>query len=135
MRFLLAEKKLLFIINVDWFFISHRLPIALKAISQGYNVTIACHFTTHRHEIEEMGLKTIEIPFNRSGSGFFYEIKTLLLLRRMIKLENPSIVHAVTIKPVLYSGLVLKTLRDKISFVAAISGLGYVLQRIIQERN
>lgn len=120
------NKNILFIVNVDWFFVSHRLPIALKAISDGYNVTLACHFTTHRSEIEDMGLKTIEIPFNRSGSGFFNEIKTLLLLRRIIKLENPSIVHAVTIKPVLYSGLVLKTLRNNISFVAAISGLGYV---------
>ncbi|EPF2679529.1 glycosyltransferase family 4 protein [Vibrio vulnificus] len=122
----MADKKILFIINVDWFFVSHRLPIALKAISQGYNVTIACHFTTHRREIEEMGLKTIEVPFNRSGSGFFNEIKTLFLLRRIIRLEKPSVVHAVTIKPVLYSGLVLKTICDKISFVAAISGLGYV---------
>ncbi|MFP8843613.1 glycosyltransferase family 4 protein [Shewanella baltica] len=120
------NKNLIFIVNVDWFFVSHRLPIALKAISEGYNVTIACHFTTHRCEIEEMGLKTIEVPFNRSGSSFFNEIKTLFLLRRIIRSEKPSIVHAVTIKPVLYSGLVLKTLRDKISFVAAISGLGYV---------
>ena len=29
-------RKILFIVNVDWFFISHRLPIALKAKSQGF---------------------------------------------------------------------------------------------------
>ena len=31
-------KKLFFVTNVDWFFISHRLPIALNAIQQGYEV-------------------------------------------------------------------------------------------------
>jgi len=31
-----VKKKLLFIVNVDWFFISHRLPIALKALEAGY---------------------------------------------------------------------------------------------------
>ena len=31
-------KKLFFVTNVDWFFISHRLPLALNAIQQGYEV-------------------------------------------------------------------------------------------------
>ena len=38
-------KKILFIVNVDWFFISHRLPIALAAIKQGYEVHVACGIT------------------------------------------------------------------------------------------
>jgi hypothetical protein len=38
-------KKILFIVNVDWFFVSHRLPIALKAINEGYEVHLACSFT------------------------------------------------------------------------------------------
>ena len=38
-------RKILFIVNVDWFFISHRLPIALAAIKQGYEVHVACGIT------------------------------------------------------------------------------------------
>ena len=34
-------KKILFVVNVDWFFISHRLPIALEALKKGYEVHIA----------------------------------------------------------------------------------------------
>ena len=34
-------KKLLFIVNTDWFFLSHRLPIAKEALNQGYEVLIA----------------------------------------------------------------------------------------------
>ena len=37
--------KILFITNVDWFFVSHRLEIGLKAISEGYEVHLATSFT------------------------------------------------------------------------------------------
>lgn len=122
----MVNKKLLFVVNVDWFFISHRLPIAKKAINEGFSVVIACHFTSHREELESMGFKTIEVPFNRSGSGVVGELITLLKLRKVLKQEMPSIIHTVTIKPVLYSGIVLKTFSHRIQYVAAISGLGYV---------
>ncbi|GEB69769.1 galacturonosyltransferase [Pseudoalteromonas carrageenovora] len=118
--------KLLFLVNVDWFFISHRLPIAQEALKQEYDVTIACHFTEHKQELINMGFNVAELPFSRSGGSIGNELKTLKAIRNLIKQEQPSVIHAVTIKPVLYAGLVLKTIKQKIPFVAAISGLGYV---------
>jgi len=120
------DKKILFLVNVDWFFISHRLPIALEAQEKGYKVTIACHFTKHRQELIAMGFTIVDIPFSRSGSGVINELNTLKNIREVINEVNPSLIHAVTIKPVLYTGLVLKTIKRNIPFVAAISGLGYV---------
>jgi glycosyltransferase involved in cell wall biosynthesis len=120
------DKKILFLINVDWFFISHRLPIALEAQDKGYVVTIACHFTKHKKELINMGFSVVDIPFSRSGSGIINELNTLKNIRKVIKEVNPSLIHAVTIKPVLYTGLVLKSINRNIPFVAAISGLGYV---------
>lgn len=122
----IKNERLLFLVNVDWFFISHRLPIAIEAKDRGYNVTIACHFTKHKQELCDMGFNVIDIPFSRSGGGVINELKTLKCIRRVLKEVNPSLIHAVTIKPVLYTGLVLKTLKHYIPFVAAISGLGYV---------
>ncbi len=37
----LTKTKLLFVVNVDWFFMSHRLPIALEAMRRGYEVHLA----------------------------------------------------------------------------------------------
>jgi hypothetical protein len=34
------SKKLFIIINVDWFFLSHRKEIALEAIKKGFDLTI-----------------------------------------------------------------------------------------------
>lgn len=37
-----VAKKPLFVVNVDWlFFVSHRLPIAIEAMQQGYDVHLA----------------------------------------------------------------------------------------------
>ena len=33
-------KKLFIVVNVDCFFLSHRLPVALEALKAGWNVTI-----------------------------------------------------------------------------------------------
>lgn len=51
--------KLLFIVNVDWFFISHRLPIASDTIEQGYKEYTACGFTDHKSELEAFGIVSL----------------------------------------------------------------------------
>jgi glycosyltransferase involved in cell wall biosynthesis len=120
------KSKILIVVNVDWFFVSHRLPIAIQAIKEGYEVHLSCCFTDKKEELRGMGLVLHEINFSRSGNGLLNEIKTLKNLRTVIKEVNPCLIHAVTIKAVLYSGLLINTLKQKPAFVAAISGLGYV---------
>ncbi|EOZ5531036.1 glycosyltransferase family 4 protein [Vibrio metschnikovii] len=118
--------KLLFIVNVDWFFVSHRLPIAQKALKQGYKVTLACYFTEHKQDLIDMGFNVVDLPFTRSGGSIGNDLKTIKAIRDLVIQQQPSIIHAVTIKPVLYTGLALKNIKKDVPFVAAISGLGYV---------
>lgn len=118
-------KKILFVVNVDWFFISHRLPIALEAKKNGYDVTIACHFTEYSQSLIDMGFSVANVPFSRSGGGALNELNTIKCISKLIQKVNPSLIHAVTIKPVLYTGLALKAVNRDIPLVAAISGLGY----------
>jgi len=117
--------RLLFIINVDWFFISHRLPIARRALESGYEVTVACKFTVHKEELASQGFNVVDIPFNRSGGSFASELRTVRMLKTLIDDLEPSLIHAITIKPVLYTGLALKAIKQDIPLIAAISGLGY----------
>ena len=49
-------KKILFVVNVDWFFISHRLPIALAAIEKGYEVHLTCLITDKKKILEDHGV-------------------------------------------------------------------------------
>ncbi|WP_445427646.1 glycosyltransferase family 4 protein [Alishewanella sp. HL-SH05] len=118
-------KKIIFLVNVDWFFISHRLPIAIAAKNSGYDVHIACNFTEHYVLLESYGFTLHHIPFDRSGGGIRHELNTLFRIRQVFKDVKPELVHAVTIKPVLYGGLVGRVLGIK-NMVYAVSGLGLV---------
>lgn len=116
--------KIIYIVNVDWFFISHRLPIALQAIELGHEVHLVCKDTGRVSGLTSLGIVVHPIAFNRSGKSILQEIRVLRELHRLFKSLQPDIIHAVTIKPVLYSGLVLHLLKD-IPAVFAVSGLGY----------
>ncbi len=118
-------KKLLFVVNVDWFFLSHRLPIALKAQQGGFEVHIATGVTDKLNVLQSYGLKVHPLVLERGGLGVFNAAKTLFELRRIIKAVKPDVVHLVTIKPVLLGGFVARWLRVP-ALVSAVSGLGYV---------
>jgi glycosyltransferase involved in cell wall biosynthesis len=119
--------KLLFVVNIDWFFISHRLPIAIEAKKRGFDVTLICENTGRKNDIESLGIDFIELPFSRSNRlNPFNEIRYLLFLRMQYKRLKPDIVHHVSIKPILYGTLIIKFLRTKPSVVNAISGMGYL---------
>jgi len=117
--------KILFLVNADWAFIINRLPIAIAAKERGYDVHIACHFTGKESFLESFGFNVHFIPFNRNASNPFKEVFTLFKVRELLFKIKPDLLHAVTIKPVLYGGLMCRLL-PKCAFVAAISGLGIV---------
>lgn len=119
------KPRLLFIVNVDWFFVSHRLPIALEALQQGYDVHLACQVTNHQQTIENMGIRVHPIDLSRSGLSLWLEFKSIYQIFKIVKLVQPELVHLVTIKPVIYGGIVSRIAKIH-GRVASVSGLGYV---------
>lgn len=119
------SKKLLFVVNVDWFFLSHRLPIALRAKETGFEVHIATGVTDKLKLLKSYGFVVHPLALVRSGVGAFNALKTILELRIIFKAVKPDVVHLVTIKPVLLGGLLARWLRVP-ALVSAVSGLGFV---------
>lgn len=118
-------KRLLLVVNDANFFLSHRLPIALAAKDSGFDVHIATTPVSGAKKITDHGLIFHNIPFSRSGMHPLHELRTMLALYRLYKQIKPAIVHHVTIKPVLYGGIVARLLGVP-AVVSAISGLGYI---------
>lgn len=116
-------KKLFIIVNVDWFFLSHRLPVALAAQKAGWDVTIVTADTGKLKDIEAKGLKVINLPMSRSGKNIFEELGTLNFLRKLYKREKPDVVHHVGMKTILWGTLAGKFAGVN-GVVNAISGLG-----------
>ena len=63
-------KKILFLVNTDNFFISHRLPIAKRLLKTGFEVHIASEFTKYRNQLKKLGFITHEINFYRNSLNF-----------------------------------------------------------------
>ena len=115
--------KLFIVVNVDSFFLSHRKDIALRAVKEGYDVTIIASDTGKSQEIKSLGLKFINLPINKTGTNIFQELKTFKFLYSLFKKEKPHIVHLVGLKTILWGGLAAR-LRKINGLVTAVSGLG-----------
>lgn len=118
-----VDKKLFIVVNVDWFFLSHRKEVALAAQKAGWDVTIVTADTGKLNDIESLGLKAINLPMSRSGMNILQELKTLTWLKKLYKHEKPDVVHHVGMKTILWGTLAAKFSRVH-GVVNAISGLG-----------
>lgn len=121
----LMSRRLLFVVNVDWFFLSHRLPVALEAQRQGYQVHIATGLTDKLDELQRHGLVVHPLALDRSSTGLGNAWRTMVQLWQVFRAVRPDVVHLVTIKPVLMGGLVAR-LAGVPAVVVAVSGLGFV---------
>ncbi|WP_028874766.1 glycosyltransferase family 4 protein [Tepidiphilus margaritifer] len=115
--------RLLFLVNAAEFFVSHRLPLGVAAREAGFEVHVATAAGAAVEKIIAAGLTHHELPFSRSGTHPWQEIRTLWAIFRLLERIKPDLVHLVTIKPVVYGGLMARLCRVP-SMVAAISGLG-----------
>ena len=118
------KAKILFVVNVDWFFVSHRLPIAIAAKEAGYEVHVACQLTDKADVLTSAGFVLHELKLQRSGTSISAELKTFISIWKLISKLKPSLIHMITIKPVLYAGIVSRFY--SVARVASISGLGFV---------
>lgn len=119
------SNKLAIVVNSPDFFLSHRLAIALAAQKDGWDVHIVSADGKAVDRIIRYGFSHNEIPFSRSGQNPLCELKTLFYLFFTLKNIKPDVVHLVTIKPVLYGGIVARVMGIK-GVVAAISGMGTI---------
>lgn len=118
-----GKPRLLFVVNADWFFVSHRLRLGKACQKAGYEVHVAGGASDAARLIEAEGMHFHPLPFDRGGTNPLNDLKTLAEMVRLFRRVKPDIVHCVTIKPNLYGGAAARLLR--IPIVHAVSGMGY----------
>lgn len=118
--------KILFVVTEDWYFCSHRLPLAVAAAQAGYEVVVATRLTGHKQSIELSGVRICPLlRMKRSSLNIFRELAAFLELFCIFRRERPDVVHLVALKPVLYGALAAKLLGVP-ARVNALGGLGFV---------
>lgn len=120
-----AARTLLYVVNWDWFFLSHRLPLALAARERGDRVLVATVDTGRSGEIESHGFVFVPIPLAPHGLNPFAEAASIVRLAALYRELRPDLIHHVTIKPVLYGSLAARVVPSA-GVVNAISGLGWM---------
>ncbi len=94
-------------------------------MAQHCDVAVVCGRHTGEERLQEAGIRAIPLDLSRSGFNPLTEMRTLRQLWAIYRREQPDLVHQVTIKPVLYGGLIARLQRLP-AVVSAISGLGHV---------
>ena len=118
-------RKLLFLVTEDYYFISHRLPLAVAAKAEGYDVCVVTRVREGADRIRSAGLRLIPFENARTSLNPFTELWTLSQLIRLYRRERPDIVHHVAMKPVLY-GSIAARLAGNPQVVNALAGMGWL---------
>jgi glycosyltransferase involved in cell wall biosynthesis len=120
-----AGPKLLFLVTEDWYFCSHRLPLARAARDNGYQVLVATRVTADGERIRREGFELISLRLRRRRSSPWNEVASLIELVNLYRREKPDIVHHVAMKPVIY-GSIAALLARVPRIVNALAGFGYI---------
>ena len=116
-------KEVLFVVNVDWFFKSHRVNLADALVKRGHRVVLACRFEGDKDFFENLNVSTHPLEIERSSTNLFTEGKLLYSIARMLFRSRADVVHLISAKPVIYGGLLSIFFPNK-RFFASISGFG-----------
>lgn len=117
------KKVIMYFVTEDWYFCSHRLPLAIAARHAGYDVHVLTRVADHGQEIEAAGLNLIPIDMARESRNPFSELKAVARISGIYKRFEPDIVHHVALKPVIYGSIAAWLARIP-SVVNALAGLG-----------
>jgi glycosyltransferase involved in cell wall biosynthesis len=121
-----AKKRLMFVVTEDWYFMSHRLPLAQAARDAGYDVLVATRLTDQAENIGHENLTPIGLrKMRRGGRNPIGEVAAMAELFALYRLHRPDIVHHIAMKPVLY-GSIAARLAGIRAVVNNLAGLGFV---------
>jgi glycosyltransferase involved in cell wall biosynthesis len=116
------------LVTEDWYFCSHRLPVARAAREADFEVVVATRVRAHGEEIRDEGFALRPIAWRRRGDGPLGAARAISAISRLYRDERPDIVHHVALKPVLFGGIARRLAfahsADTPALVDSVMGLG-----------
>jgi len=120
--------KLLFLVTEDWYFWSHRLPVARAARDAGFEIVVAARVRDHGEPIRAEGFRLCPLAWRRRGDGIVGAGRALRDIAALYRRERPDIIHHVALKPVLFGGIAARLAfargTGRPALIAAVTGLG-----------
>ena len=115
--------RLLYVVSEDWYFLSHRLPMARAARDAGFEVHVATRVEDGAAAIAAEQFILHPIPFARGRLSPLASLTTILALRRIHRAVAPAVTHHVSLQPSVLG--LIAALGLPTASVNALTGLGY----------
>ena len=120
------NRRILFVVTEDWYFISHRLAFAKYLKTIGYDVAVATHVNSGADVIIESGIRLFRLSNLKRGSlNPIVAALAVIELAGIYRCFKPDILHHVALLPVIigYFAAGITGLKKRVN---AIAGLGFV---------
>src|SRR5262245_36850949 len=116
-------RRILYVVTEDWYFLSHRLPMARAAKQAGYEVHVATRLKSGKAAIEREGFVPHALTWSRGSLSPWGSFAAIVELRRLLRALAPDILHNISLKPVLL-GTTASLGLSAIAVVNSLTGLG-----------
>lgn len=121
----MPKPKLIYLVTEDWYFWSHRLPMARAARDAGFEVAVATRVSEHGRRIEGEGFTVHPLGWRRRSLGPIGIARAVREVAGLYRAARPAIVHHVALKPTVIGGLAAIAAGVP-AVVNGLTGLGYV---------
>ncbi len=119
----MAMARLLYLASEDWYFLSHRLPMARAARDAGYEVHVATRVANGGAAIEAEGFQLHRLTWRRGSTNPVDFIQAVAAARRLYRALAPDLVHQVALWPAIVGSLAAIGLPGV--RLSALAGLGF----------
>ncbi len=120
-----APPRLIFLVTEDWYFMSHRLPMARAARDAGFDVHVATRIDRHGAAIEAEGFHPHPISWRRGSLDPRNFARVVREVRKLYRRIEPDLVHHVALPATVVGSLAATGLA--VARLNALTGLGSVL--------
>ncbi|MCG9790062.1 glycosyltransferase family 4 protein [Vibrio mediterranei] len=119
--------KIVYFINVDWYFHLHWLDRALYFQSLGFDIHVVSDFSSEdfTSNLRSKGITCHHFSIKRNSVNFVREFMTICRLKQVMKSLDPDFIHSITVKPNIYTGILNRLFFHK-PIVYSVTGLGAV---------
>ena len=115
--------RLLYLVSEDWYFLSHRLPMARAAQAAGFDVHVATRVDKGRAAIEAEGFTLHALTWRRGSTNPVDFAKAVAQVRRAYREVAPDLAHQVAFWPSIVGALAAAGLG--VPRLSALAGMGF----------
>ena len=119
-----SSPTLVYLVTEDWYFLSHRLPMALAAQRAGYEVHVATHVVSDGPAIKSYGFQLHPLNWRRGSTNPLAVLAIIREVRSLYRHLSPDLVHHVALEPAIIGSLASVGLN--MVCLNALAGLGFV---------